>query len=121
LGELLGAKIDHMSGNRHVMHMMHVTEECPGGEDMGHRPLREPMLKRGPTQSQEGPGRTEQCLIAVLKKRRKKEIKMRGPRGAWKGPYLDPKGALRGPQQVPQVAPSGPLRGYIGFQKFEFW
>ena len=33
---------------------------------------------------------------------------MRGPRGVWKGPYLDPKGALGGPQQVPQVASSGP-------------
>ena len=42
-------------------------------------------------------------------KEKNEERKMRGPRGVWKGPYLDPKGALGGPQQVPQVAPSGPL------------
>jgi hypothetical protein len=49
------------------------------------------------------------CFI----KERKEEIKMRGPRGAWKGPYLDPKGALGGPQQVPQLALSGPLGASI--------
>jgi hypothetical protein len=27
-------------------HVTHVTEECPGGKDMGPRPLREPMPKR---------------------------------------------------------------------------
>jgi hypothetical protein len=27
-------------------HMTHVTEECLGGEDMGHRRLREPMPKK---------------------------------------------------------------------------
>jgi hypothetical protein len=39
-------------------------------------------------------------------KERKEERKTRGPRGAWKGPYLDPKGSLRGP-------PAGPLGGHI--------
>jgi hypothetical protein len=38
---------------------------------------------------------------------------MRGPRGAWKGPYLDPKGALGDPQRVSQVAPSGHLGATI--------
>jgi hypothetical protein len=41
--------------------------------------------------------RTEQFLIAVLKKGKEKN----------EGPYLDPKGALGGLQQVPQGAPSG--------------
>jgi hypothetical protein len=52
------------------------------------------------------------CWESLIKER-KEERKMRGPRGAWKVPYLDPKGALGGPQQVPQVAPSGPLRASI--------
>jgi hypothetical protein len=47
-------------------------------------------------------------------KERKEERKMRGPRGAWKGPYLDPKGALGGHQRVPQEAPSGPLGPQLG-------
>jgi hypothetical protein len=52
----------------------------------GHWSLREPLgAKRVPNQSQGGPGRIEQCLIAV-----------------------------GGRQQVPQVALSGPLGASIG-------
>jgi hypothetical protein len=64
--------------------------------------------KRGPTQSQEGPGRTTMSNCSI--KERKEERKMRGPWGAWKGPYLEPKGALGGPQQVPQMASIGGVR-----------
>jgi hypothetical protein len=53
-------------------------------------------------------------------KERKEERKMRGPRGAWKRPYLDHKGALgatigslRGPNQGTQGPQLGLLSGPI--------
>jgi hypothetical protein len=46
-------------------------------------------------------------------KERKEEMKMRGPRGVWKGSYFDPKGTLGGPQRVPQGAPLGHLGASI--------
>jgi hypothetical protein len=48
-------------------------------------------------------------------KERKEERKIRGFRGAWKGPYLDPKGALGGPNRSlrwPQ-GPKGPQLGVL--------
>jgi hypothetical protein len=75
--------------------------------------------KRGLTQSQGAQvGQEDKPMSNCCIKERKEERKTRGPRGAWKGPYLDPKGALGGPQQVPLGAPSrslgGPIRALRG-------
>jgi hypothetical protein len=47
-------------------------------------------------------------------KERKEERKMRGPGGAWKGPYLDLRGALGGSQRVSQGTLSWHLGASIG-------
>jgi hypothetical protein len=64
--------------------------------------LRSP--NRGPTQSQGDPGSQEDRTMSnyCIKERKEYKKKIRGPRRAWKGPYVDPKGALG--------APSGSLR-----------
>ena len=46
-------------------------------------------------------GQEDRTMSNCCIKEKKEERKTRGLRGAWKGPYLDPKGALGGPQRVP--------------------
>jgi hypothetical protein len=58
-------------------------------------------------------GQEDRTMSNCCIKERKEERKTRGPRGAWKEPYLDPKGALGGPQRVPQGDPSSSLGGPI--------
>jgi hypothetical protein len=59
-------------------------------------------------------GQEDRTMSNYCIKERKEERKMRGPRGAWKGPYLDPKGALGGLHWFPQGDSSGPLGALIG-------
>jgi hypothetical protein len=58
-------------------------------------------------------GQEDRTMSNCCIKESKEERRMRGPRGAWKGPYLDPKGPLGDPQRVPQGAPSGHLQASI--------
>jgi hypothetical protein len=73
----------------------------------------------GPTQSHGAQvGQEDRTMSNCCIKERKEKIKTRGPRGAWKGPYLDPQGALGDPQWVLQEDPSrslgGPIRALRG-------
>jgi hypothetical protein len=67
------------------------------------------LSPRGAQVGQEGRTMSNCCIKEMKEVRR-----MRGPMGAWKGPYLDPKGAFCGPQRFPQGAPSGYLGPQLG-------
>jgi hypothetical protein len=77
---------------------------------------REPLgVNKGALLSPKGAqvGQEDRIMFNCCIKERKEERKMRGLRGTWKGPYLDPKGALGGRQRVPHGAPLGHLKSSI--------